>query len=104
MGLPSDLEYLPTSSWKATSFRDSRVMGSDRGYHDSVGHTPQISSDMAEVMGAHVPRQTLPFQGRIHYRIVFSEVGQTVHDLRQLSDVYQRLSDVTIGVFSHRFS
>jgi len=102
MGLPSDLEYLPTSSWTAPSFRDSRVMGSDRGY--SVGHTPQISSDMAEAMRAHVPRETLPFQGRIHYRIVFSEVGQTVHDLRQLSHVYQCLSDATIGVFSYRLS
>jgi hypothetical protein len=96
MGLPSDLEYLSTSSWKAPSSWASR------GY--SVGHTPQISSDMAKAMRAHVPRQTLPFQGRIHYRIVFSEVGQTVHDLCQLSHVYQCLSDATIGVFPYRFS
>jgi hypothetical protein len=97
MGLPSDLEYFSTSSWKPPRIRGSRVMGSDRRY--SVGRTPQISSDMAEAMRAHLPRKTPPFQGRIHYRIVFTEVGQSIHDLRQLSDVYQCLSDATIGAF-----
>jgi Fungal protein kinase len=102
LGPPSELEYFSTSSRKSTQFRDSRVEGSDRGY--SVGHTPQISSDMAEAMRAHLPRKAPHPQGRIHYRIVFSEVGRTIHDLRQLSHVYQCLSDVTIGVFSCQVS
>jgi hypothetical protein len=99
LDLPSNLEFFPTSRWKLPQIRHSRVVGSDRGY--SKGHTPQISSEMAEAIEAHLPRKR--YQARIHYRIVFNEVGKTIHDLHRLTDVYQCLWDATIGVFSDRF-
>ena len=55
---------------------------------DSVGHTPVLSRDIAASMPANVPRNVKPFRARIHYRIVFNEVGETIQDLRNLLHVY----------------
>jgi hypothetical protein len=101
-GLPSDLEYFSTSKPKVPQVQGSRVIGSDRGY--SVGHTPQVSRDKVALIQANLPRKARRFQARIHYLIVFKEMGRTIHDLRNLSEVYQCLADVTTGVFSPCFS
>ena len=97
-GLPSDLEYFSTSKPRVPQVPGSRVIESDRGY--SVGHTPVLSRDIAALILANVPRKVRRFQARIHYRIVFEEVGMTIHDLRNLSEVYRCLADATTGVFS----
>jgi hypothetical protein len=93
--LPTDRKYFQTSQPKVLPLRISRVIGSDRGY--SKGHTPQISRDVAAMMYAHMPREDLRFQPRIHYRIVFNELGKTIHSLRSLSDVFRCLVDTTSG-------
>lgn len=97
-GLPSDLQYFSTSTPRVPGVPRSRVLESDRG--DSVGHTPVLSRDIAASMPANVPRNVKPFRARIHYRIVFNEVGETIQDLRNLSHVYRSLADPTTGVFS----
>jgi hypothetical protein len=101
-GLPSDLEYFSTSRPREPLIQGSRVIWSDRGY--SVGHTPEVSRDVAALILANLPRKAQRFQARIHYRIVFEEIGRTIHDLRKLSQVYQCLADATTGVFSPCFS
>jgi hypothetical protein len=93
--LPSDVEYFSTSKLHEPRLRSSRVPGSSRAY--SVGHTPQISSEMVERMLVNLPPHTPRFQARIHYRIVFNELGQTIHQLRCLQNLYQCLLDATIG-------
>lgn len=85
-GLPSDLQYFSTSTPRVPGVPRSRVLESDRGIDAS--------------MPANVPRNVKPFRARIHYRIVFNEVGETIQDLRNLSHVYRSLADPTTGVFS----
>jgi len=99
--LPSDLDYFTTPRRRASQVRDSHAIGSDRGY--SVGHTPVVSRDVAALLHANLPRKSPRFQARIHYRIIFNEVGRTIHNLHNLSDVHKCLVDVTIGVFPYRF-
>jgi len=91
--LPSDLDYFSTSRRRVSLVRDSRV----------IGPKSQVSRDIAALMFANLPRKSRRFPARIHYRIVFNEVGRTIHNLHHLSDVYQCLADVTIGVFPYRF-
>jgi len=91
------LEYLSISTPMEPLNRGSGVKGSDRAY--SVGHTPTLSADAAVLIHAHQPHHPKPFQARIHYRIVFNEIGKTIHELHRLADVYQCLGDATIGMF-----
>jgi|ERR1700722_2217884 len=48
---------------------------------------------------ANLPHEVPRFQPRIRYRIVFNELGKTIHSLRHLSDVSQCLFDATRGAF-----
>jgi hypothetical protein len=100
--LPSDIQYLRTTPEKKSIYRDSWVVGSDRGY--SVGHTPIVSREVAVLVRETLPRVYPHFQARIHYRIAFNEVGKTIHELRDLSQVYRCLADVSMGAFPHPFN
>jgi hypothetical protein len=96
--LPLDLRYLPTSSLKETKKYSSLVAGRDRG--DNAVHTPVVTRGVAALV-ANLPPIYPRFHSRIHYRIAFNEVGQTIHDLRDLSQVYQCLADATTGAFPY---
>ena len=85
-GLPSDLEYFSTSK--------PRVPGVPRS---------RVTRDTAALMLANMPRKVQRFPARFHYRIVFDEVGKTIHNLCNLSEVYQCLADATTGVVSPCF-
>lgn len=100
--LPSDLEYLSTAISKVPTIHDSRVTGSDCGY--SIGHTPKVSREVAALIFTNVPCEAKCFQPCVHYHIAFNEVGETIHDLHRLQNVFQCLVDVTIGAFPRQLS
>jgi hypothetical protein len=86
--LPSDcLHYCPRPSNRSQP--SPRVSHSDRTV--SVGHTPCLEYSSIELPIVK------SFSPRLHYRIVFNEVGRTIHDLELLSDVFQSLHDATQG-------
>jgi Fungal protein kinase len=86
--LPSDCpHYCPRPSNQSQS--SPRVTHSDRVV--SVGHTPCL-----EYSGIGLPI-VKRFSPRMHYRIVFNEVGRTIHDLELLSDIFQSLHGATQG-------
>jgi hypothetical protein len=86
--LPSDcLYYCPRPSNRSQP--SPQVSHSDRAV--SVGHTPCL-----EYSGIELPiaKNVSP---RMHYRIVFNELGCTIHDLELLSDIFQSLHGATQG-------
>jgi hypothetical protein len=86
--LPSDCpHYCPRPSNRSQLF--PRVSYSDRTV--SVGHTPCLEYSDVELPNIKT------FSPKMHYRIVFNEVGRTIHDLELLSDVFQALRDGTQG-------
>ncbi|KAF8579528.1 hypothetical protein K439DRAFT_1359391 [Ramaria rubella] len=64
------------------------------GSEGSVGHTPLVLTKVPTHMG---PKRTDASQAhhRVHYRIVFAELGQSVHEIRNLRTTFQVLEDAT---------
>jgi hypothetical protein len=84
------LSHPPVVSYTSTS----GVLGSLRS--DSVGRVLTFDPRILRATSrALIPYQR--FHPRIHDRTVFKEVGQPIHDLRNLSDILQCLADATTG-------
>jgi Fungal protein kinase len=60
---------------------------------ESTGHIPYPNAAVALVLPERVPH----LAPRRHERIVFNELGEALHDLDSLADLFRGLADATLG-------
>jgi hypothetical protein len=60
---------------------------------ESAGHIPYPNASIALILPGRGPHLT----PRRHERIVFGELGEALHDLDNLADLFRALADATLG-------
>ncbi|KAF8585411.1 hypothetical protein K439DRAFT_1343467, partial [Ramaria rubella] len=64
----------------------------------SIGAHPSVPSL------ARAPHESVRYQHKVHYRIVFKEVGMPIHSVTDQLDIFQALEDATSGLeLLHRY-
>ena len=95
LSLPDSSSSL-SISFLEKDFVSSDVPGLNSG---STGHIPYPIASTASIL----PIKRSNFHPRRHDQTVFNEVGTPLHDLDNLSDLFQGLADATIGKISVDF-
>ena len=95
LSLPDPISSL-SISFSEQDFVSSDVPGVNS---ESAGHIPYPSASIASIL----PIKQANFHPRRHDRTVFNKVGTPLHDLDNLSDLFQGLADATIGKISVDF-
>jgi hypothetical protein len=91
-GIPDVLRYETIKAPQGTRVPRTSVQGSNRS--GSTGHTPIVTPPPQLQF-----RPPMQFTCRLHYRILFHEVGTPVHELLNFDDIYNTLITAVKGMF-----
>ncbi|KAJ7625023.1 hypothetical protein DFH06DRAFT_1058935, partial [Mycena polygramma] len=101
--VPSDVEYVqmsaephnakPSAASGSHTLRRSTHTPADTPVSETLRHTPR-GLPPVPTLAAAAPTETVYHAPRKHYRIVFREVGETLYELRSVSQVMSALANV----------